>query len=72
MAAAVVGEGRTQLLGSGRILQTIYSQFQFEGQTLDRSDQRRNSVAMDRERGASFPTAQEEFDHSTGVEDARF
>ena len=72
MAAAAVRERCTQLLGSGRLLQTIHSQFQFEGQTLDRPDQGRNSMAMDRERGASFLTAQEEFSDSTGLEDARF
>ena len=70
MAAATVSQRRTQLLGPGRILQTIHSQFQFEGQTLDRPDQGRNSMAMDRERGASFLTAQEEFSDSTGPEDA--
>ena len=48
-------------------------QFQFEGQAPDRSDQRWNSMAVDKgNRGASFLTAQEEFSDSTGLEDARF
>ena len=50
----------------------IHSQFQFEGQAPDSSDERRNSMAMDRERGASISTAQEEFSDCTGLEDARF
>ena len=70
MAATTVSERCMQLLGSGRILQKIHSQFQLEGQTFDRSDQGWNSMAMDRERGASFLTAQEEFGDSTGPEDA--
>ena len=72
MAAAIVNERHSQLLGSSGILQTIYSQFQFEGQTLERSDQKWNSMAMDRNRGASFLTAQEEFNNGTGPEDAQF
>ena len=72
MAAAAISEGYSQLLGPSRILQKIYMQFQFEGQAPDRSDQRRNSMAMDRDRGASFSTAQEEFSDCTGLEDARF
>ena len=47
-------------------------QFQFEGQALDISDERWDLMAMDRDRGASFLTAQEEFSDYTGVEDARF
>ena len=34
MAAATISEGCSQLLGPGRILQKIHSQFQFEGQAL--------------------------------------
>ena len=72
MAVAAVSEGHSQLLGPGRILQKIHMQFQFEGQALDRSDKRWDSMAVDRERGASFSTAQEEFSDCTGLEDARF
>ena len=50
----------------------IHSQFQFEGQTLDRSDKRWYSMAMDRNRGASFLTAQKEFSNGTSDEDAQF
>ena len=50
----------------------IHWQFQFEGQIPDRSDKRWNSMAMDRSRGASFSTAQEEFSDGTNAEDARF
>ena len=72
MAAAAVSEGCAQLLGPGRILQKIHMQFQFEGPAHDRSDQRRNLMVVDRDRGASFSTAQEEFSDCTGLEDARF
>ena len=72
MAAAVVSEGCSQPLGSGRSLQKIHKQFQFEGQALDRSDERWDSMAVDRERGASFLTAQKEFSDYTGLKDARF
>ena len=60
-------KARSQLFGSGRILQTIYSQFQFEGQILDRSDEGWNSMAMDRNRGTSFWTAQEEFNNGINL-----
>ena len=50
MAAASSGERYSQLLGFGRIVPMINSQFQFEGQTLDRSDQGRDSMAVDRKR----------------------
>ena len=72
MAAAAVSKGCTQLLGPGRILQKIHMQFQFEGQALDISDERWNSMAVDKDRGASFLIAQEEFSDCTGLEDARF
>ena len=72
MAAATVSEGCSQFLGPGRILQTIHSQFQFEGQAPDRSDKKWNSVAMDRSRGARFLIAQQEFSDGTCAEDARF
>ena len=72
MAAAAISERRSQLLGSGKILQTIYLQFQFEGQTFDRFHEGWNSVAMNRNRGASFLTAQKEFAYGTGAKDARF
>ena len=72
MAATVVGEGCSQLLGPGRLLQKIHMQFQFESQAPDRSDKRWNSMAVDGNRGASISTAQEEFSDSTGIEDARF
>ena len=72
MAAAPVSERCSQLLGPSRILQKIHVQFLFEGQALDRSDQGRNSMAVDGDKGASFLIAQEEFSDGTGLEDARF
>ena len=65
MDAAAVSERRLQLLGSGGILQTIYLQFHFEGQILDRSDEGWNSMAMDRTRAANFSIAQEQFNNDT-------
>ena len=72
MTAAAVSEGHSQLLGPGRILQKIHMPIQFEGQAPDRSDKRWNSMAVDRERGASFSTAQEEFSDGASAEDGRF
>ena len=72
MAAAAVSQRYTQLLGPGGILQKIHPQFQFEGQALNRSNQGLNQMAVDRDRGASISTAQEEFSYCTGLENARF
>ena len=72
MAVAIVSERCSQLLGLGRILQKICSQFQFESQAPNRSDKRYKSMAMGRNRGASFLTDQEEFSDGTGSEDAQF
>ena len=69
MAVATVSQRCTQLLGPGGILLKIHTQFQFEGQALDISDQRQNSMAVDRDRGASISTTQEEFSDCTGIED---
>ena len=72
MAAAAISKGHSQVLWCNGILTTIYSQLQFEGQTFDKSDEGQNSMAMDRNRGTRFWTAQEEFNNGTGLEDTRF
>ena len=72
MTTTAVSERCTQLLRSDKILQKIHSQFQFKSQNLHQSDEGWNSMAMGRERGESFLTAQEEFGNGTDFEDAGF
>ena len=46
MAAVIVSEVHSQLLGLGKILHMIHSQFQLESQAPDKFDKRWNSMAM--------------------------